>query len=65
MSGIITFDPVATGGTRYRALVLHATPDARAKHEAMGFHEGWGKASDQLAALARSISGRSVPGGST
>jgi uncharacterized protein YndB with AHSA1/START domain len=54
MTGIVTFDPVAAG-TRYRAVVLHATEEARAKHEAMGFAEGWGKATDQLLALARTL----------
>ena len=28
---------------------------ARVEHEQMGFHEGWGKAADQLEALARSL----------
>jgi uncharacterized protein YndB with AHSA1/START domain len=54
MTGIITFEPVA-GGTLYRGVVLHADAEARAKHEAMGFHEGWGRATDQLATLARSL----------
>lgn len=54
MTGILAFDAIP-GGTRYRALVLHADADARARHEAMGFHDGWGKATDQLAALARSL----------
>ncbi|MEO3474374.1 SRPBCC family protein [Roseomonas sp. CAU 1739] len=54
MTGIITFDPIP-GGTRYRGLVMHADAEARAKHEAMGFHDGWGKAADQLAALARTL----------
>ena len=54
MTGIITFEPIA-GGTRYRGLALHATEEARARHEAMGFHEGWGKATDQLLALARTL----------
>lgn len=54
MTGIITFDPIPTG-TRYRAVVLHASAETREKHEAMGFHEGWGKATDQLAALARTL----------
>lgn len=53
-TGVVTFTP-APGGTRYRALALHASPEARAKHEAMGFHEGWGKATDQLVALARTL----------
>jgi len=29
--------------------------DARQKHEQMGFHVGWGKALDQLVALARTL----------
>ena len=55
MTGIVTFDTIAGGGTRYRAVALHADAQARARHEAMGFHEGWGKATDQLAALARTL----------
>ncbi|MGH8588953.1 MAG: SRPBCC domain-containing protein, partial [Gammaproteobacteria bacterium] len=35
----------------YTALVLHGDEEARKEHEAMGFHEGWGKALDQLVAL--------------
>jgi uncharacterized protein YndB with AHSA1/START domain len=54
MTGIITFDPVP-GGTQYRGIALHADAEARARHEAMGFHEGWGKATDQLVALARTL----------
>jgi len=41
--------------TRYTAIARHWTAEARAEHEAMGFHEGWGKATDQLAALAKSL----------
>jgi uncharacterized protein YndB with AHSA1/START domain len=36
------------GGTKYTALVIHRDPDDCKKHEAMGFHDGWGKALDQL-----------------
>lgn len=54
MSGTITFDPQGAG-TLYRAVVLHANEETRAKHEAMGFQEGWGKAADQLVALARTL----------
>lgn len=54
MTGIISFEPVA-GGTLYRAMALHADAETRAKHEAMGFHDGWGKATDQLVALARTL----------
>ena len=52
MTAIIAIEPTADGGTKYTATVLHGDPDARAKHEAMGFHQGWGTAFDQLVALA-------------
>ena len=42
-------------GTRYTATALHATEEARRSHEAMGFHDGWGAALDQLVALARTF----------
>ncbi|MEZ4381944.1 MAG: SRPBCC family protein [Nannocystaceae bacterium] len=39
------------GGTRYRAIARHATPEKAANHAQMGFHDGWGVALDQLVAL--------------
>jgi uncharacterized protein YndB with AHSA1/START domain len=42
-------------GTKYTALVIHGDEEARKKHEEMGFHDGWGKALDQLIALAKAI----------
>ena len=50
MTGIITFENEG-GQTRYSARVLHWSAADRKTHEEMGFHEGWGKAMDQLAAL--------------
>lgn len=50
MTLILTFEPEA-GGTRYTARVRHWTVADREAHEAMGFHEGWGRCADQLAAL--------------
>ena len=41
------------GGTRYSARVIHGDEASRARHESMGFHEGWGKALDQLVAMIR------------
>ena len=38
-------------GTTYKATVVHATEEDRAKHEAMGFETGWGLAFDQLVQL--------------
>jgi uncharacterized protein YndB with AHSA1/START domain len=42
-------------GTRYTALVMHGSEDARRRHEEMGFHDGWGKALDQLVESARNM----------
>lgn len=39
-------------GTRYVALAMHRSEAERRSHEEMGFHEGWGKALDQLVDLA-------------
>ncbi len=54
MTAIVTFADEA-GGTRYTALVRHWSAADREAHEKMGFHEGWGIATDQLAALAASL----------
>ncbi len=35
--------------------LLHGDEDSRAKHDAMGFQDGWGKALDQLVALAKTM----------
>ncbi|GAA3193805.1 SRPBCC domain-containing protein [Actinocorallia longicatena] len=42
-------------GTDYRVVVRHADPDARALHEKLGFAEGWGAVTGQLAALAEEL----------
>jgi uncharacterized protein YndB with AHSA1/START domain len=54
MTGTITFRDEGNK-TRYDAVVRHWTAEDRAQHEAMGFHDGWGKATDQLEALARAL----------
>jgi uncharacterized protein YndB with AHSA1/START domain len=54
MTAIITFADEA-GKTRYTARVLHWTAADRKAHEDMGFHQGWGLCTDQLAALAAKI----------
>ncbi len=51
MTVVLTFED-EDGKTRYTARVLHWTVADREAHEAMGFHDGWGIATDQLAALA-------------
>jgi uncharacterized protein YndB with AHSA1/START domain len=54
MTGILTFEDEG-GGTRYTARVRHWSVADREAHEKMGFHEGWGKATDQLAALVATL----------
>ena len=51
----ILLEAAGRGRTRYTARARHWDEAARAEHEAMGFHEGWGRAADQLEALARSL----------
>lgn len=41
--------------TLYTASALHWSLDDTEAHEAMGFHEGWGAAANQLEALAKSL----------
>jgi uncharacterized protein YndB with AHSA1/START domain len=54
MTVILTFEPEG-GGTRYTARVLHWTVADRETHEKMGFHQGWGLCTDQLAAVAAKL----------
>jgi uncharacterized protein YndB with AHSA1/START domain len=39
-------------GTEYRIVVRHGDPASRRKHEELGFFEGWGTVTKQLAAVA-------------
>lgn len=39
------------GGTRYVAIAMHADREGARRHADMGFHDGWGKALDQLVEL--------------
>src|SRR6185295_1973203 len=50
MTAIITFRDHPQG-TEYVALAMHKDRADRDKHEAMGFHDGWGTVAAQLAAL--------------
>ena len=50
MTVILTFEDLG-GKTKYTALVRHWTVTDRETHEKMGFHQGWGLCTDQLAAL--------------
>ncbi|MDD1500214.1 SRPBCC family protein [Agrobacterium sp. CNPSo 3708] len=55
MTGIILLEPLGDGKTKYTAMARHWTEEDKKTHEAMGFHEGWGAATDQLAALVATI----------
>jgi len=54
MTVILTFEDVG-GKTRYTARVRHWAVADREAHEKMGFHEGWGRCADQLAALVANL----------
>ena len=50
----ITFEPIefeGKPGCRYTAHAMHVTEAKKQEHEKMGFHDGWGKALDQLVVL--------------
>lgn len=55
MTLVLTFDDLGDGRTRYTALARHWTVADRETHEQMGFHQGWGQCTDQLAALVREL----------
>ena len=54
-TGILTFEDNGNGQTRYTARALHWTRENLEAHEKMGFHQGWGIATDQMAALAKTL----------
>jgi len=54
-TGVLTFDDLGGGKTRYTARALHWTKENCEAHAKMGFHEGWGVAADQMAALAKTL----------
>jgi uncharacterized protein YndB with AHSA1/START domain len=47
-TAIIELEPNGRGGTRYRAIAMHQSPEDNAQHREMGFVEGWGATLDQL-----------------
>lgn len=55
MTAVLTFRDDAGGGTVYTARVLHADTAGKEKHEAMGFHDGWGAATAQMEELALTL----------
>ncbi|NKX40422.1 SRPBCC family protein [Rhodobacteraceae bacterium R_SAG2] len=55
MTAIIEFEDDGDGGTTYTATARHRSPEARQKHEDMGFFGGWGTVATQLEEYAQSI----------
>lgn len=54
-TGILTFEEAGAGRTKYTARVVHWTKEDCETHEKMGFHQGWGIATDQMTALAKTL----------
>ncbi len=53
-TGIITLEARGTQ-TKYTAMAIHGDEATAKKHEEMGFYQGWGKALDQLVAMAKML----------
>jgi uncharacterized protein YndB with AHSA1/START domain len=52
-TAIVTLEPDGSG-TRYSALAMHQTREARDRHAEMGFESGWSTCLDQLVELVQS-----------
>jgi uncharacterized protein YndB with AHSA1/START domain len=55
MVGIVTFEDLGGGKTRYTARARHWNADDRKIHQEMGFESGWNAAADQLEAFVKTI----------
>lgn len=55
MVGDVTFAAAGPQTTHYTARALHWSAEAKAEHEAMGFHTGWNAAADQLEDVAQGL----------
>ena len=53
-TAVITLEPHGKG-TKDTAVAIHGSDDVRKRHDAMGFHDGWGKTLDQLVALVKTM----------
>jgi uncharacterized protein YndB with AHSA1/START domain len=60
MTGFVRFADAPGGGTTMLWGARHWSVDDKAKHEAMGFHEGWKASAAQLDELARQVA--AIPG---
>ena len=55
MVGIVEFEDLGDGTTRYTATARHWSVEDRKTHEQMGFQEGWGIVADQMAEVAKTM----------
>ena len=55
MLATTTFEDAGPGKTKYTARVVHWTREDCEAHDKMGFHQGWGIATDQMTALAKTL----------
>lgn len=55
MTARIEMEPTGDGRTKYTATASHWNAATMKQHEEMGFHEGWGQATDQLEALLKNL----------
>lgn len=53
-TGVVTMEKQGTG-TRYIAMAIHRDEKGREQHEAMGFHQGWGTALEQMVAHIKGL----------
>lgn len=51
----IELEPTGDGKTKYTATASHWNAAAMEQHEDMGFHEGWGQVTDQLAEIVKTL----------
>jgi uncharacterized protein YndB with AHSA1/START domain len=51
-TAVILLEPHGSS-IKYTAIVIHGDEAGAKKHAATGFHDGWGKALDQLVSLAK------------
>ena len=54
-TAVISMKKHGSKGTKYTALAIHRDEAATTTHAKMGFHDGWGKALDQLVEVAKKL----------
>ena len=55
LTATVLFEDAGEGRCRYTAICKHVDAAGQDQHDRMGFHHGWGMATDQLVALAQTL----------